>query len=102
MGPHKSSVATVAHSATMTIQMDRCTIKAATISASTRGTQMGENTTSSTTLSVRLPVFALAMAFGMTGVSAMICAAMAPTGPSAATASASLMPSSTRSSIISE
>ena len=62
---------------------------------------MGESTASSTILSVRLPVFAFAMAFGMGGVSAMICAAIASTGPSAATASCSVMPSSILSSMAS-
>ena len=69
--------------------------------ANASGTQMGENTASSTMLRVRLPVFAFAMAFGMGGVSAMIWAAMTPTGPSAATACCSVIPSSMRSSIIS-
>lgn len=48
-------------------------------------------------LRVRLPVFARAMARGMGGVSAAICAAISSIGPSPATASLSLRPSSMRS-----
>ena len=40
--------------------------------ASASDTQMGERMASSTMLSVRLPVFAFAMALGMGGVSATI------------------------------
>ena len=54
--------ASTAHSAAMTAQIATYTASAAAASASTTGTQMGENTASSTMFRVRLPVLARAMA----------------------------------------